>query len=144
MLDAFRRQPRVAAAFLLALLLTLGLGGWALYDWLWWETHEDQPVEPWMTVGFVARSWDLDPREIDARAGLPLPVDGRPFTLTEIAEDRGVPVAEIVALVTATVQRMDAEKDAANAARAAARDAGGDAAGDAAGDAGGDAGGAGE
>jgi hypothetical protein len=101
-----RRHPYLTFAFLLSTLAAL----WFLVDFLlgvlFWDGKGHEKVAPWMTVGYVARAWDLVPQEIDAAAGLPLPVDGRPFTLQEIADDRGVPVAEIVALVEKTVRDM--------------------------------------
>lgn len=76
------------------------------------------PIRPWMTVGYIARSWDLNGRELDALAGLPLPEKkGRPQPLTEIALDRGVPVAEIIARVEtaiATLRARDATEDGAD------------------------------
>ena len=46
-------------------------------------------------------------REIDRIAGLPLP-QGHPLTLQEIARERGVPVAEIIAGVEAAVAKLQA------------------------------------
>jgi len=75
-----------------------------------WDPPPDEEIRPWMTVGYIARSWDLDPREIDALAGLPVPEDRasepRPYTLAEIAEERDVPVEEIIATVAAAVQEL--------------------------------------
>jgi hypothetical protein len=63
-----------------------------------------------MTVGYVGRSWDLNPREIDRLAGLPVPEKGRPLTLAEIAADRGVPVEEIIARVEAAIAELGARE----------------------------------
>jgi hypothetical protein len=69
---------------------------------IYWATHENEPVQGWMTVSYVGRSWGLVPREIDRLAGLPLP-QGHPLTLAEIASGRGVPVAEIIGEVEEAV-----------------------------------------
>jgi hypothetical protein len=61
-----------------------------------------------MTVGCIGRSWNLSPRAIDAVAGLPPPVEGRPFTLAEIARDRGVPVEAAIAEVEAALAELRA------------------------------------
>jgi len=75
-----------------------------------WDPPTDEEIRPWMTVGYIARSWDLDPRAIDALAGLPVPEDRasapRPYTLAEIAEERGVPVEEIIGAVAVAVQEL--------------------------------------
>ena len=55
-----------------------------------------------MTAGYIGRSWGLDPRALVAEAGLP-PRDGRPLTLDQIAEARGVPVGTVIAEVEAAL-----------------------------------------
>ena len=61
-----------------------------------------------MTIGYVARSWGLHGPDIDAAAGLPPPEEGHPFTIREIARQRGVPEADIIKLVTDVVTKMEA------------------------------------
>lgn len=108
-------RPRLTAAFLLACAVTLFFTGSFAYRTLYWATHRDVMVQGWMTVGYIARSWDLDGRTLDALAGLPVPEEkGRPQPLREIALDRGVPVAEIVAKIEATIAELRA-RDAAEA-----------------------------
>jgi hypothetical protein len=108
-LTLWRVRPWLTSAFVLACAVTLFFGGRFVAYSVYWATHQEVPVEPWMTVGYVARSWGLDPRELDAAAGLPLPeVKGRPQPLSEIATDRGVPVAEIIAEVEAAVAQLKA------------------------------------
>jgi hypothetical protein len=72
--------------------------------------HHDMAPQPWMTVGFIGKSWDLDPAEIDAGAGLPSPgkETGHPLTLAEIARQRGVPVAQVITEVEAVIRTMKA------------------------------------
>ena len=73
--------------------------------------HHDMTPQPWMTVGFIAKSWELDAAEIDARAGFPSPGAGKghPMTLIEIARTRGVPVAEVITEVEAVVLTLKAQ-----------------------------------
>lgn len=107
----WRSHPRLVLAFVLALSLSLFFAGRLVWSVAYWANHRQEAVQAWMTVGYVGRSWQLDPREIDARAGLPLP-EGKPLTLQEIADARGVPVAEIIAQVERTIAEMRAEEDA--------------------------------
>lgn len=109
MKDLARRHPFLVAAFALALALSLFFSARIVVRTIYWSQHREEAVAGWMTVGYVGRSWGLDPREIDARAGLPMPENGRPFTLEQIARERGVPVAQIIALVEETVATMRAE-----------------------------------
>jgi hypothetical protein len=102
-------RPWLTSAFLLACAVTLFFAGRFTVYTVYWATHQEVPVEPWMTVGYVARSWGLEPRALDAEAGMPVPeVKGHPQTLEEIARDRGVPVAEVIAEVETAVERMKA------------------------------------
>ena len=115
MLLLWKARPVLTSAFLLACAVTLFFTGrFAVYT-VYWASHREIPVQGWMTVGYVARSWGLDGRDIDARAGLPLPeVKGRPQPLSEIAAERGVPVSEVIATVEAAVAELRAERDAAH------------------------------
>jgi hypothetical protein len=103
----WRARPWLTSAFLLACGLTLFFAVRFVGHTVYWANHQDEAVRPWMTVGYVARSWGLDGREIDALAGLPAPeVKGHPQSLAEIAADRGVPVTEVIAKVEAAVAEL--------------------------------------
>lgn len=106
MRQMFRLHPYLSTAFVLSTVLALGFLINVALGIMGWDGGKPGPVRPWMTVGLVAENWGLDPREIDAVAGLPFPVDGRPFTLQDIADARGVPVEQIVQLVEDTVRQM--------------------------------------
>lgn len=103
-----RRADRpVAAAFLLALALA-GFFGFRLVDRaLFWmaPSHQRMTPAPWMTLGFIERSWRLPPRSLRDVVLAPDEAGPRGRTLERIAKDRGVPVAQVIAEVTAAVQR---------------------------------------
>ena len=103
--QAMHKRPKATAVFLVAAGVTVFFAVRLLLHALFWGPPGPRPLESWMTVGVVARMHHLDPREIDARAGLPLP-DPRPYTLAQIAEDRGVPVEEIYTLVNTAVAEL--------------------------------------
>jgi hypothetical protein len=114
-LTLWRARPWLTSAFLMACALTLVFAGSFVYRTAYWALHAEEEIRPWMTVGYVARSWDLNGRDIDRVAGLPLPeVKGRPQPLSEIAADRGVPVAEVIAEVEAAIATLRAEEAARN------------------------------
>ncbi|NJM83541.1 MAG: hypothetical protein HC844_14640 [Tabrizicola sp.] len=109
MIRLWRARPVLTTAFLLACVATLFFAVRLVVQAVYWQTHQDEPVRPWMTVGYIARSWDLNGREIDALAGLPLPeVKGHPQPLIEIARDRGVPVEEVIADVESAIATLRA------------------------------------
>lgn len=114
MISLWRRRPVLTTAFLLACAATLFFSGRFVVQTVYWANHQEEPVRPWMTVGYVARSWGLEPMTLDLAAGLPLPeVKGRPQPLSEIAKDRGVPVEQIIAEVEAAITTLRAEQQAA-------------------------------
>ena len=96
----WRMRPVLTSAFLLACAATAFFVGSVVYHAVYWSLHEAVESQPWMTIGDVARPYDLSGREIDEVAGLPLPtIKGHPQPLSEIALDRGVPVEDIIAEV---------------------------------------------
>ena len=111
--SAWRARPWLTSAFVLACAVTLFFAGRLVFYTVYWSTHREMPVQGWMTVGYVARSWGVEPRELDAAAGLPAPLaKGHPQTLDEIARDRGVPLAEVIAEVETALAGMRAAGDA--------------------------------
>jgi hypothetical protein len=103
----WRMRPYLTSAFLLACAITVFFAGSFVYHAVYWSLHREVEIRPWMTVGYIARSWGLDPRELDRMAGLPLPVvKGHPQPLQEIAKDRGVPVEDIIADVERAMKDM--------------------------------------
>lgn len=100
---ACRRHPLLVTAFVLASLAALFFAVRMTLSVVYWRLHEEEPIRPWMTVGYIGKSWGLDPRLIDEVAGLPPPAGRHPFTLTEIARRRGVPVEHVIADVEAAI-----------------------------------------
>lgn len=109
MRSLWKDHPRLVLAFSVALALTLFFIGNIVVQAVYWANHRDEVVQPWMTVGYVGKSWGLMPHRIDEVAGLPQPKD-RPMTLIEIATQRGVPVSEVIAQVEAAIAQLQAEE----------------------------------
>jgi hypothetical protein len=106
----WRVRPILTSVFLLACAVTIFFAGATVYRAVYWSMHREQPVSAWMTVGYVGRSWGLDPRALDARAGLPQPEErGHPQTLAEIARNRGVPVETVIAEVEVAIEALRVE-----------------------------------
>lgn len=98
----WRRHPVALALFglasLAALLFAVRLAVFTIY---WADpAHRQLSPEPWMTPGYLARSWGRDPAEIGAALGFDAPPSDRP-TLAEIAAERGIPVEVLLAEVAA-------------------------------------------
>ena len=108
----FNKHPFALGGFVLAAAVTLFFIGRIVVSAVYWAdpAHHNETVKPWMTVGYIAQSWDLDPREIDRMANLPLPDKQGPMTLREIARERGVAVEEIIKQVNATIAVLQMKK----------------------------------
>ncbi len=109
MLKLVRSHPYLVFTFTLACVLTLFFAARLVTSAIYWSdpAHQNQKVAGWMTVGYIAKSWDLKAFEIDVIAKLPLPhVKGHPQPLIEIARDRGVPVATVIAEVEAAIGEL--------------------------------------
>lgn len=104
----WQRHPILVTAFAIAVALSVFFAGRIILRAVYWSQHREVQVQPWMTVGYIGRSWGIDPRQIDASAGLPPPISGRPQTLHQIAKDRGVPDGEVVAEVEAAIATLRA------------------------------------
>ncbi|MGI8469447.1 MAG: hypothetical protein ACR2N3_13440 [Pyrinomonadaceae bacterium] len=78
------QQWLVAAAFLLVLAFTGFYAFRAANNAIYWHYHADEPMQGWMTVGYVAHAYHVPPHILYQALGLPLkPPDKR--TLLDIA-----------------------------------------------------------
>ncbi|MGH1354203.1 MAG: hypothetical protein ACRBBS_03885 [Thalassovita sp.] len=83
-------------ALAVALFFALRFVGHALY---WHDLRDaNPPIEPWMTPGFIARSWDV-PRQDLAQILSTADLQNRP-TLAEIAKAQGRPTEDLIAELT--------------------------------------------
>ena len=111
MLPILRRHPVVSAAFALAVAVVLWLLVEVASGLLGWSGRGPEPLRPWMTIGYVGRTYDLDPRLIDATAGFPTPDEaGHPLTLAEIAARQGVPVEDVFDQVEGVLDELRPER----------------------------------
>ena len=113
MIRLWRNHKIALTGFVLATLVTLFFLFRLAVQTVYWSdpAHQDLTPQPWMTVGYVARSWGLDPHHIDAKAGFPpLHSAGHPLTLDEIAARRGVPVEQVIAELQATIAGLRAAR----------------------------------
>lgn len=85
---------------LLLVALAAALAGTALFatrlviQAVYWSQHRDEPIESWMTIGYVAHSHGVPVRLLQEAAGLPL---GKPDrrSLGEISASSGKSFAEL-------------------------------------------------
>lgn len=111
MRKVWRKHPWLVSGLALASLLALVLAVSLAFDMRDMMGPDREPVQAWMTVGYVAHSWNLHGPDIDRLAGTPLP-EGHPLTLAEIAAREGVPASEVVQRVEDAVRQLVAERRA--------------------------------
>lgn len=107
-----RRHPILATLFALALALTLFFAGRFVAQVVYWSdpARQEQEVQGWMTLRYVAKSWRLPPHELYEAAGLPGPVRGHPQTLEQLAKNRAIPLPQLITEVESAIDRLIADR----------------------------------
>ena len=100
----WRDHRLLVLAFCVAVLLGLGFGARSALYWAHWSdpASRDAKIEGWMTPRYVALSWGVDRAVVAGALGLD-PGGGRRLTLDEIAQEKGVPLAEVEAALMAAI-----------------------------------------
>lgn len=82
----------LTVAFLIALAFTAYHGFRTARDAIYWHQHRDEPIEGWMSVGFVAHSYHVPPHVLLMAIGLPPgpPPDKRPLQAIAGAQGRSL------------------------------------------------------
>lgn len=102
------KDHRIAAtAFIVALVVALFFAARLAYFMIYWSdpAHRNQPIEDWMTVGYVARSYGV-PRDQLAEAIAVKPSPGQRRTLADIAAERGVDTDTLKAELRQAIARL--------------------------------------
>jgi hypothetical protein len=64
---------------------------------IYWHYHQDEPIRPWMSLGYIAHSYSVPPWVLHQALGLPLKPDRRP--IREIAREQNRSVDEVIAIL---------------------------------------------
>lgn len=92
-----RRRPIMTALMVLAIALAAGFTTYhvvrSVRAFLFWHEHRDEPIQPWMTLGFVAHAYHVPPPVLHAALRLPPAHDHRP--LSRIAAAQGTTYADV-------------------------------------------------
>jgi hypothetical protein len=111
MTKIWRENRLLVIAFAIALAMTLFFAVRLAIFSLYWSdpAHRRQQMQPWMTIGYVARSWQV-PKDRLARELDVVPTPGKPPTLKDIAEKKGMTVEALEAQIEAVIRELDAGK----------------------------------
>ena len=80
--------------FLAALILTAVLLMRLIADVVYWPQHQDEPISGWMTIGYVAHSYDVDKDGLVEVLGIETDLR-RHLTLKAIADGQDLTLAEL-------------------------------------------------
>lgn len=97
-----RKQWLILAILVIAVGFTVFSTFRAVRRAAYWREHRDQPIESWMTIGYVARSYQVPPHILQQAAGISIETpDRRP--LFQIAKDQGRPVEELITALEGSI-----------------------------------------
>lgn len=68
---------------------------------IYWHYHQDEPIRPWMNLGYIAHSYSVPPWVLHQALGLPPKPDRRP--IREIAREQHRSVNEVIAILQAAI-----------------------------------------
>ena len=105
----WRDHKLLLLGFVLAALVTLMLCVRLVVLTVYFAHHRDMTLEGWMPLGYVARSYDVDPAVLKPVIG---GLDGinRHSSIAEIAAKQHRPVAEVEQDILAAIQARRADK----------------------------------
>ena len=104
-----RANLLLSAAFALVLGVAIYFAASAIHHATAWQNEPPVVVQPWMTNRYVAHTWHLPKEVMDEDLNLPR-TRGGPMTLQAIADDRGIPVADLIAEVEAAIHAHQARR----------------------------------
>jgi len=95
-------------SFALAFAVTVFFALRAVVFFVYWSdpNHRYQPLEPWMTLGYVAHSYDLSREQMLLLVELPKAPRLRP-TLKWVAKSRGIPVEQLISELSKKLESPD-------------------------------------
>lgn len=98
------RRTVLIGLLVLVGLMTVGMAMRGIQHARQLSARSDEPIQPWMTVPYIAHVYHVSPDVIQRALGLPSgPPDRRP--LHQIARAQGRPVAVLIAEITAAIRR---------------------------------------
>ncbi|MDE3027267.1 MAG: hypothetical protein KGH84_02565 [Paracoccaceae bacterium] len=96
-------------AFVLCFGAAVLFGIRSVYYAIYWSNpaHQFEALQPWMTPGYIAHSYRVDPHKLAEALVVP-PENGRRPTLGSLAEAAGLPFADYAERVLQAIQTMRA------------------------------------
>ncbi len=87
--------------FVIASLFTIMFLVRTIMDTVYFQNNQDREIEPWMPIGYIAKTYDVPPEVLLQSVGIPLDNSVR-RRIRRVAQETGIPYEQLVA------QLMDA------------------------------------
>ena len=91
------RQWLVVLAFLFVVTFTGLFAVRTVRRAIYWHHHHDEPIRPWMNLGYITHSYSVPPWVLHQALGLPPRPDRRP--IREIAREQKRSVDEVIGIL---------------------------------------------
>lgn len=104
---AWQQHRLLFLAFVVASVLAVVFIGRTVAFYAYWATHKQVPIEEWMTIGYIARSYDVDRDMLREALGLDTEQPDR-RTLAQIAAARGITVAALIDMIEEAIAQARA------------------------------------
>lgn len=105
---------KLTIAFVLAVTLALAFTVRAVFLFPF-DFNPHLPVEAWMTPRFIIHTYPIDPEQLGPLLGLPKGSDPHK-TLKQIAADKGIPAADLIARLQTVIDQKNAAFEAEHGA----------------------------
>ena len=108
----WRKHRLLVTAFVLASAVTLFFALRTVLFFAYWNdpAHRNQPLEGWMTIGYVAHSWRVPADRLARALNLPPPPeDGTRPPLKRLAKERGESFESFSAEIEEKIRQLRAE-----------------------------------
>src|SRR6478672_8541406 len=92
-----RREWLLAIGFLLVLSITGIFAVRTVRRAIYWRTHRDEQIRPWMNLGYISHSYRVPPWVLSEALDLPPGPDRRP--IREIAREQNRSVDQVIAVL---------------------------------------------
>lgn len=100
----WRASPVAMSLLGIATVVTVFFAVRLTVTWVYWSdpSHRDQVILGWMTPRYVATSWHLPPEIVADALGLEVEKPRR-LTLDQLADERGVALADLTTALAAAI-----------------------------------------
>lgn len=95
--------------FSIATLVTTGFLIKLTISLIFWSNNRDTVIEPWMPIGYIARSYEVEREWLVLQTGLPAEDDRARLSIDNAAETAGVSFEEMRAQLLAAIKAQRAE-----------------------------------